>query len=244
MAHSCRRRLLLLLMSVLTVLCGSVCSRSPAAPGKSVSFQFDFADGIQEWVADFADYPVGQEDFFELASGYEPVPPPIGPARRALFIAGNNHSDDLFMYWKRMLTGFRRGASYRTRMTVEIATDVPRGCGGPGLPGESVYLKAGASAIEPVTSTDASGYRRLTIDKGNQGAGGRNALVLGTIENSIPCEAGTRAWELKTFDSPPAGLPIDADGSGTIWVFVGTDSGFEGVTAIYFTRFSVRFEPF
>ena len=34
-----------------------------------------------------------------------------------------------------------------------------------------------------------------------------------------------------------------ADGSGSVWLFAGTDSGFEATTNVYFTWFVATFEP-
>ena len=39
------------------------------------------------------------------------------------------------------------------------------------------------------------------------------------------------------------GLTARTDGAGTLWVFVGTDSGFEGATAVYYSRIEIKLEP-
>ena len=118
----------------------------------------DFTLGPQGWIAGFSDYPVGQERFYELDSGYLPLPPPLGAMGSALFISGNNHSDDLFMFYKGKIGGLEPGRAYRASFTVEIATSVPQGCAGiGGSPGESVYLKAGASQVEPA-AVNTGGY--------------------------------------------------------------------------------------
>jgi hypothetical protein len=221
------------------------CDGTSQGPSDEISFTFDLAQGPQNWAAAFADYASGQDAFYELTSGYGPVPAPVGPARAGLFISGNNHSDDLFMFFKRRVAGLRPGATYRMRFEVEIATDVPRGCGGVGgAPGESVFLKAGVSTAEPRTRVE-SGSVRLDIDKGDQANGGDNAVVLGTIENTTPCESRdgqiVRVWELKSFVSPEAALVVRADGAGTAWLLVGTDSGFEGTTELFYTRVAATF---
>ena len=35
---------------------------------------------------------------------------------------------------------------------------------------------------------------------------------------------------------------VTTDGSGTVWMFVGTDSGFESRSSVYYTRFVATFE--
>jgi hypothetical protein len=179
----------------------------------------------------------------ELDFGYRAIPAPIGPGRSAHFLSGNNHTDDLFMFLKRHLTGFRANTTYRVTFVVEIATDVPAGCGGVGgSPGESVFLKAGASDIEPIAVADASGMLRMNVDTGVQANPGAAALVLGTIENTVPCSSGQRVWELKTLDSGFTSVTVTATAQGDLWAFTGTDSAFEATTALYVTRVAARFQ--
>lgn len=212
-------------------------------PTRSVDFDFDFAAGPQAWVAGFADYRPGDEAFLELESGYRRLPARLGP-EMALYISGHNRSDDLFMFFWRRVDGLRSATAYAATFTVEIATDVPRGCGGiGGSPGESVFLKAGAAPIEPVTRVDAGGMLRLAVDHGNQSGNGRHAVVLGTIENATPCELGVRRWERKLLASVDAALTVETDALGSLWLIVGTDSGFEGSTSLFYTGFTVRLDP-
>jgi hypothetical protein len=195
----------------------------------------DFTLGPQGWIAGFSDYPVGQERSFELDAAYRPLPPPLDAMGSALFISGNNHSDDLFMFYKGKIGGLEPGRDYRVSFTVEIATSVPKGCIGiGGSPGESVYVKGGASDVEPV-AVNAGGYYQMNVDKGEQSNGGANAVVLGDVANSQACGAGSPQWELKTVSGGGA-VEVAADADGSLWLFVGTDSGFEGTTSIYYTN--------
>ncbi len=191
--------------------------------------------------AGFADYPPGNADIFELTSDYRVLPPPLA-SESALFISGVNRSDDLFMFFKGPVDGLLPGASYDVTVSVEIATDVPAGCFGVGgAPGESVWVKAGATAVEPLAVRDGA-YLRMNIDVGNQSAGGSEGVVLGDVANSRPCEQ-PRQWERKSFEgrSIPASISIPA--SGRAWLFFGVDSGFEARTEIYFLRAEAAFRP-
>jgi hypothetical protein len=93
---------------------------------------------------------------------------------------------------------------------------------------------------DPTTGLDRLGQIVLVnVDKGNQSTSGQNAMVLGTIENSLPCQLVggqiLREWQLKTLRSV-GGVALQANGQGEAWLIVGTDSGFEGKTEIYYTR--------
>ncbi|MGQ0621653.1 MAG: hypothetical protein ACT4QA_17345 [Panacagrimonas sp.] len=211
------------------------------APPPAVRESFDFAQGAQQWVAGFADYPAGAEGFYELIADYRMLPPELGGDRGALFITGNNHSDDLFMYYKRRVDGLDPGRRYTVRFQVEIATEVPTGCTGiGGSPGDSVYLKAGVAGVEPVAVANLDGFNELNVDKGVQSNAGPAALVLGTIATTRVCDDG-RGFELKMLDSGRDSLAVTADVEGSVWLLVGTDSGFEGSTRLYYTRFAAEF---
>ena len=166
------------------------------------------------------------------------MPAPLDTSKSALYIAGTNRSDDLFMYYKGQVRVGPR-TTYSISFEVQIATHVPSGCGGVGgAPGEDVTVKAGASTAEP-EATVAGGFLRMNVDKGQQSQGGANALVLGDVANSRRCEEPLQ-WELKRLAA--GSLPVTTDDSGRLWLFVGTDSGFESRTAIYYTRVTARLE--
>jgi hypothetical protein len=103
-------------------------------------------------------------------------------------------------------------------------------------------LKAGASTIEPQPVADAFGFLQMNIDKGIQANPGSAAVVLGTIEGTTPCASGLRVWDLKPFAGSGKTVTVTADAQGALWVFTGTDSGFEATTSIYLTRFEVHFD--
>ena len=67
---------------------------------------------------------------------------------------------------------------------MEFATNAPSGCVGVGgAPGENVWIKAGATDIEPESVLDSS-LPVVNIDKGNRSTSGENAFVLGDVASS------------------------------------------------------------
>ncbi|HEY0074883.1 MAG TPA: hypothetical protein VGB77_12325 [Abditibacteriaceae bacterium] len=201
---------------------------------------FDFANGPQNWVGGFADYPANNSEIFELTTDYRSLPAPLDNSKSALFISGINRSDDLWMFYKRRVTGLRPNSLYRVQFEVQFATEAAKGCFGVGgAPGESVFVKAGASTVEPMAVVDNAGDYRFNVDKGNQANGGAAALVLGNVANTRDCALPAQ-WELKTLNSPDT-LSVRTDANGALWLFFGTDSGFESLTRLYYTRFSATF---
>ena len=142
------------------------------------TFDFDFDEGPLGFVAGFADYPPAHEEIYGLTSGHRALPAPLA-SQSGLFISGVNRSDYLFMFFKGSIDGLTLGASYGVEVSVEIATSTPADCiGVGGAPGESVWIKAGVTAEEPVAVMDDS-YLRMNIDIGNQSNSGTQAVVLG-----------------------------------------------------------------
>lgn len=202
---------------------------------------FDFATGANGWEGGFADYPPANEAEYELEWKVAPLPAEIGNGS-AFFIRGDNHSDDLFMFLRRRLgtaDGILPGRSYILTYRIVFASSAPSGCAGiGGSPGESVWLKAGAASVAPLPQLDASGDLRMNIDKGGQSEGGRDAGVVTTIGNGNPdcLNPGWRSLE-RTYRHP---FPVTASNAGELWLIVGTDSGFEGTTALYYLEIEVR----
>ena len=209
------------LLAGLLVALGACSSSEP-----ETSFAFD--EGPEGWVSGFADYPADADpEFFELDAGWGPLTENLDGS--ALYSQGHNRSDDLWMCWKRAIEGLDADTEYTVQVTLEVATNIPGGLVGiGGSPGESVFVKVGASTDEPDIVQDDQGWWRMTVDKGNQGSGGDDAVVVGTIANPNldPETADGLTYELMTLDSTGLDLTATTDGSGKLWVFVGTDSGF------------------
>ena len=75
----------------------------------------------------------------------------------------------------------------------------------------------------------------MNIDKGNQALGGSNMVVTGNIAVS----SNNSDYKLKNFSYTNFYAKSDAD--GTLWIIIGTDSGFEARTSIYYTYFKCIF---
>jgi hypothetical protein len=214
---------------------------------------FSFERGTQGFEVVFADLPAQGQDIYELDFAWEPLPEPL-ETRRGLRLSGHNRSDDLAMLIKAPIAGLVPLARYRVEFELELASNVPTGCVGiGGSPGDSVYIKLGAAAVEPLAlSQDEGGtvMKRLNIDYGIQSQPGEHARVVGTLANGFDCDASSTApWQLKSLDSRPRVLDsqlqpmaVRADADGMLWVFAGTDSAFEGKTDVYFTALRVRLE--
>ena len=134
------------------------------------------------------------------------------------------------------MDGLLSEATYTVSAVIDLATNVPAGSFGiGGSPGSSVFMKAGASTVEPVAIEDSNRHLRMNIDKGNQSRGGRSMAVLGDVAHPL---IENREYRIKTLDGLELPVSADTDDEGRLWLVVGTDSGFEGLTALYYARIS------
>ncbi len=65
------------------------------------------------------------------------------------------------------------------------------------------------------------------------------------MANSQDCEevdAGGE-WELKTVTTQGEDFTATTDPDGTLWIYGGSDSGFEGRTTFFVTDFTARLAP-
>ena len=214
--------------------------QSPEPGPDLVEFDFSFETDADGWVVGFADLPEDyDQSIYELDGGHQALPDGLDGA--GMYVQGHNRSDDLFMYLKRRVDDLTPAASYTVSVTVDLATNAALASVGiGGSPGSSVYVKAGASTAEPEAAPDSSGHLRMNIDKGNQSRSGSQMAVLGTVGH--PDIVGDE-FRLKTLDTMDRPVVVKADDSGSAWLVVGTDSGFEGLTRLCYDRISFALTP-
>jgi hypothetical protein len=244
------RHLLIVVLIFLIVTTFSFRTLAQGTPSP-VSISFDFRNGSLGWQAGFADYPPATDNngFYELLAEVRTLPPELGVNGTGLYIQGNNHSDDLFMFLKRRLDsadGIVAGQTYQVNFMLVFASNAPSGCGGiGGAPGEGVSLKAGASPAEPIAlfeSRPLTGWLRMNVGKGNQSQGGIAASTTGNIANGRPCDLGPYPF-VSIQRTHQHTSSVNASSRGELWLFVATDSGFEGFTPLYYQRIDVTLTP-
>jgi len=214
----------------------------------TISVSFDFRNGALGWQAGFADYPptTDKNGFYQLLAEVRTLPPELGVNGTGLYIQGNNHSDDLFMFIKRRLNsddGIVAGQTYQITYTLVFASSVQSGCVGVGG-SPAVTLKAGASPAEPIALFDSSpliSWLRMNVGK-DPNQGNIAASPTGTIANGIPCGSGQNSYVSIQRTHQHTSL-VNANAKGELWLLIGTDSGFEGLTALYYQRIAVTLTP-
>ena len=216
---------------------------------KPVSISFDFRDGALGWEAGFADYPpaTDKNDLYELRAEIRSLPPELGVSGNGLYVQGSNRSDDLFMFIKRRLdssNGIVAGQTYQVNFTLVFASATQSGCvGAGGAP--DVALMAGATPAEPIAILDNSplfAWLRMNVGKGGQPYGDLAASLTGSTANGIPCGSQPPKYVSIQRNHQHTHL-VNANSRGEIWLLLGADSKFEGVTSLYYQRIDVTLTP-
>ena len=201
------------------------------------NYSYDFSNGYDGWSGDFADYPISDTEYYLLEFNRTTLPTPLNTNIYALKINGKNLSDDLFMFIKRKITGLNPNTTYQLLIDVEFASNVATNLFGiGGAPGEGVIMKVGASIIEPVR-VNSNGYYIMNIDKGNQTTDGVDMNAIGHIGVSDT----TTEFTLINRNNAANLFSITTDVNGEVWICIGTDSGFEGTTTLYYNRINLTF---
>jgi hypothetical protein len=209
-----------------------------------LALHYDFGAGASGWTAGFADYGVVQTpQLMEIDAKIAALPAELGSSATGFMIQGNNHSDDLFMFLARSLgpgDGVVAGRSYQASFTVVFASNAQEGCIGIGGSPDSLWLKVGLLSREPKVIVDGGQYV-MNVDKGAQANSGPAGTVLGTVGNGHDCNGSTSYVSLER--SGPFAAHVQADSGGHLWLLVGTDSGFEGLSRLYYRKIDVRLTP-
>jgi hypothetical protein len=244
-----RAFLTLFLLLVTTSTAMEAQSRRRAVARKDLSplvVTDDFRSGALGWSAAFADYSPVSLPTMDLDSGIRTLPPELAVSGTGFWITGHNRSDDLFMFLSKKLSpadGIVPNQLYRVRVTITAASQAGSNCIGiGGAPGESVYMKAGATPVAPLVTLDSSDHYRVNFDKGQQSQSGSEVSVAGNIANGTPACSENAPFVTLSWDHVHPAM-IRANASGELWLVAGTDSAFEGKTSLYYQAIEATLTP-
>ena len=195
-----------------------------------VDYTFDLEDD-RDFTDIVVDVPVNylDEDFYEYR--YDISEAPVENMGNAIKLVGSNHSDDMFMGFYKKIDGLKANETYIYKLSFDLGTNVPKGMGGiGGSPGSSVYVKAGIKDQAPITEIDSLNHIRFSnVDKDNQSQSGKDLKVVSDMEKAS--DDYSEDYEYKTIVRHFIATTND---NGEAYIIIGTDSGFEGLTTVYY----------
>ncbi|WP_372660692.1 stalk domain-containing protein [Cohnella sp.] len=199
---------------------------------KPIHFSYDLNTDAQGWTAGFADLPVDYDKEIYNLDGKRALLPVNGnKTDYGFMLSGHNRSDDLFMFMTKKIEGLQPNTKYDARLLFDMYTNEAGGqMGIGGAPAESIFLKAGITSQAPkavVTGETNNAHYAFNLDKGNQSTEGADLKLLGTIAKPDDKEGYQKVKFNYAAD-------ITTNAKGELYLTIGTDSGFEGLTALYF----------
>ncbi|WP_308633929.1 copper amine oxidase N-terminal domain-containing protein [Paenibacillus silvisoli] len=211
---------------------------NPSQTPSNLNFNYQFTKDMEGWKGGFADLPIDYDkEIYELDFARQLLPVDKNTANYGLKLSGHNRSDDLFMYLSKGMNGFKPNASYNVNLKFSMYTDAGGGMVGiGGSPAESIFIKAGILSNEPLSvpaSSPGSEYYRMNVDIGSQGAGGKDVKVIGNAAKPNAEQSGYQRVEFNY------SAKVTANAKGEIFILIGADSGFEGLTTLYFDDVNV-----
>lgn len=202
----------------------------------TVNVESNFETGLDGWSVDLAEYNTSMDSStIEFKYNVSKLLAPADTTKKGLRVQSHNRSDDMFMSIKKKITGLDSTKIYEVFFSVDLGTSYhANSVGIGGSPASSVYLKVGASPKEPAKVVK-DGFYTFNLDKGNQMEGGKELITIGDVANGLT-EPGFRVVNRNNLNKP---VGVKPNGKGEIWLCIGTDSGFEGLSVLYYDRVGV-----
>ena len=205
----------------------------------TLTYTFEFEDGDEEWQSFFSDYPEGDEEFYELNFERTVLPDPLDNDTHALKLSGNNHSDDLLSIVYRKFSGLKPNTKYKITFDVDMASITPSNSVGVGG-SPDLSFGAGGIAEAPSNSLDDQNHYRPNFESALQsGLSNEVFKVLG----KIGVKENNTQWTMINRHNKKDGITLETNGAGELWLMMGTDSGFESTTTLYFKKITIRMTP-
>jgi hypothetical protein len=214
------------------------CNDDETFLSKTVTIETDFnqvtlANPTDGWVTVFAQYPESDSEFYELTSGIQNLPQPLDQSKKAFMLSGNNHSDALQMWLVKQLSGLKPDSKYSIETEVELASKYPDGSVGiGGSPGNSVHLVSKFATNGYTLENKKGSNIDLVLTKIESNSESVMSIDLGDV--SIPSDQ--YIYKLITRKKSSDANVILTDHQGKVWAVIGTWSGFEGISTLYYTR--------
>lgn len=202
-------------------------------------YKFTFNNGNENWQSLFSDYPVGSEAFYELEFSNAFLPAPLEGNIKSLKVRGKNHSDDLFSAIFRKFENLQPNKLYSVTFNIDVASNAL--IGGVGVGGDpNLSLGVGGINYLPNNTIDnLNHYRPNFISKIQSGISNEVFRMVGKIGAD---ETNPPPYKIINRNNLTDPFKITTNSNGEFWLMIATDSGFEGLTTLYYKSINITIE--
>jgi hypothetical protein len=199
-------------------------------------YSYNFNTGTQGWDSLFSDYPRGEESFYELEFAFTHLPEPLDTTIRAIKVSGNNHSDDLLSFIATRISQLIPNAVYKVTFDINMASNVATNSAGIGG-SPDLALGVGGLGYQPANALDGANWYRTNFISLLQSKESNNVMqMIGTIG----VQDTTTTYTLINRNNINNPINLVTNDFGELWLMIGTDSGFEGITTLYFKTITIK----
>lgn len=210
------------------------CDEEVTDPKATIVKETNFNMGADSWTAIYAEFPKNDTAFYELESGIKSLPAPLDTTKKGFMLSGNNHSDALQMYVSKQISGLIPNTNYSVETEVELASMYPnRSVGIGGSPGNSVHLVSKFATLGYTLEPGKSEQDNVKLVLNKQGS------VLEQDLGDVAIPSDQYIYQLINRKKSSASQVVKSDQNGKLWAVVGTWSGFEGITTLYYTKIKI-----
>lgn len=211
------------------IVCLSACNRENEKLNAVMIVESQFQTTTENWAGNFSEYGKAETDTsLDISLGRTWLPVALDSTKYGFRIQGRKKGSNLFLFLKKKVTGLMPGRNYKIVFDIDLGTAYGDSTN---ASSKLIYLKAGASPNEPVKKLANSIYT-VSIDKGQPAKDGTEMVILGTVSNAI--NKNTYVLVRRFNDDNP--VIVKPDANGVIWLCVGVDTGYEGMTILYYDR--------
>lgn len=196
-----------------------------------ITIESEFETTVEDWQSGFSGYSSSTPDStLQLTLDRARLPGILDSTRYGIKAESYNRGDVMFMFLKKRVSGLRPATTYLVTFDMTIGTQYADNVTGASS-GNDTYIKAGASVNEPTIKPEGGKYT-ISINKGNLSGGSSEMAVMGNITNGT----NNNQYRLVTRSNRDQPITVTADANGELWLCIGTDSGFKGLTTLFYDR--------
>jgi hypothetical protein len=226
-------------MGCAAILTFAQCEGDEDTPENTLTYTYEFNQDDQAWKPFFSDYPSGAEELYELEFQRTGLPSPLNGETFSLKLSGNNHSDDLLSVIYKKLDGLQPNTAYKVTFDVDMASIAASNSVGVGGSSD-LSFGAGGIPFEPANTLDTLDYYRPNFTSNVQ-SGASNDVF--RILGKIGVKENNTEWTMINRNNKNNAISLTTNGQGQLWLMMGTDSGFEATTTLYFRKITVKLTP-
>lgn len=218
--------------------CGLIACNDTVIDGALVN-ESSFNESASGWETGLTDFDTTTTlSSFALSGRVSAYPSPLPATGKGLLVSSTNQRDTLFTFITKKITGLNPASSYSIRLATTVIARLPQDDSLQFInnPTTKLYIK-GAVSNQPPLNFLVGSKARLNLHTGLLGSDGRDFKLL--IPQALPL---TEVYQTYPVPSEGGTFRIVPNQQGEIWVTLGSQTEFKGITKLYYDDIKITIE--